>query len=67
MLTYHSFLGKKLQCHLPLMMPGNHLQWLWHVGMDSRAQLSILDSYQKALGIVLAADQRLTHSASQGQ
>ena len=48
------------------MMQGNNTQWLWHVGMETRAQLSILDNYQKALGAVLAADQQPTHSSLQG-
>ena len=48
------------------MMQRDNTQWLWHVGMDSIIQLSILDNYQKALDTVLAADQQLTHSAMQG-
>ena len=48
------------------MMQVHTTQWLWHVGMDSTAQLCIVDNYQKALGTVLAADQQLIHSALQG-
>lgn len=47
-------------------MYDNDIQRQRHTGMDSQAQLSVLDAYRATLGTLLAADQQLTQNALQG-